>query len=435
MNTYYIYYVQDLFRAAPANFIAASLVTYAILFFVMRRQFVAIDDFLHVAVILISAYASILVVPFLTPTFGTIAFAGLLWLYFAGMFVAFYLAKPLSHLKRIAERRRRVFVNTLEGKLFAWTILVFIVANAFLNVLASDFVVGETPLGQRFTAMNSNPLLKYTGGSLSFFSAYMVYVYRGTVLGFVAIGVLALVMVQGFFVGSKAFLLYGVLYLLYISYLAKLDNPTYKPPRAVLYAVGLLAVIGVPIGVVYIGAAEGGYGSGFQHFLERLFLGMQHLAQAGLQSTTGYVPELSLVEFYFAPVLKVLGLYNNLYDGINHYFVVNVLGVSIDYDAMRPNHNLLLELVYTQGWLFAIILTPLLSFAFYRAYFYFRDRRWDSFFHATVFVFLTSAPFGWLISGQGWFANLIGVLLVYAIWFFISLFIHLPIRKGVRVRY
>jgi hypothetical protein len=427
--------VVTLFRSDPLPFLFASAVTYVALIVGVRRQLIVLEDYLHLQVILISAYASVIAVAFLQPTSQTIGLTVLLILYLAGMLVAFNRTTTPEKEKRLAPQRRPVFIYSLEGKVFAIVVMGFVLLNVTVNFMSGAFVVGETAVGQRYLAYDTNPLLKIVGRAIVYFPIFIAYVYRGTLLGRAALLTVAVTVLQGLLVGSKAVLLQWIMFAAYWLYLAKLDNPGFKTPRVVLYYAAVLAMLGVPLWIVYIGATAGDYESGLQHFTERLLLGMLQLPQAGISGIAEKVPELSLAQFYFAPILKAVGAYSSQYDAVNHYYVVHVLGWDIDFDAMRPNNNLLLELVLTQGWLIAVVASPILAYLYFTAYVWLRERRWDSFLLATLFVYFTSRPFFWLIDGQTWFNGLIGLGVFYVIWFVSAAFAKLFLVRSLRVRY
>jgi hypothetical protein len=430
-----LYAVLNLFRSDPLPFYFASIVTYLVLIAGARRQLVALEDYLHVQIIMISAYASVIAVAFLRPEAQPIGLMVLLVLYFFGMVLAFQRGTTPAGEKQRAPERKRVFTETIEGKLFAVVVMATLVLNFTVNIMSGDFVVGETAVSQRYSAYESNPILKIVGRPILYFSVFLVYAYRGTWLGRVAVIVLGLVALQSPLVGSKAFMLQWMLFAAYWLYLVRLDNPRYKPPRLALYYGASIAIVSGPLWILYIGATEGDYNSGIQHLLERLFLGMNHLPEAGLAGIAGQVPELSLAQFYLAPILKAFGAYSSQYDGINHYYVTHVLGWHIDYDGMRPNNNLILELVLTQGWVVAAIATPILAYMFFAAYIWLRKRRWDSFLTMALFLYFTSLPFFWLIDGSAWLNGLIGLGVFYVIWFVSAAFAKLFLNKSSKVRY
>ena len=112
---------------------------------------------------------------------------------------------------------------------------------------------------------------------------------------------------------------------------------------------------------------------------------------------------LSILQWYFSPFLKVLGLFDQPYNAFNYVIAVEYFGQASDYAGMLPNNNHIGELIVTFDP-FSRVFVTLLSGLIY-GFVYTRSIKYIV--AGGVFIipaaFVVATPFGFLIDGQGWF--------------------------------
>lgn len=131
-------------------------------------------------------------------------------------------------------------------------------------------------------------------------------------------------------------------------------------------------------------------------------------------------PNLSLVQLYLAPFLKVFGLFDQPYNAANYYLAVEYMGFPKDHAGLLPNNNHIMEIFLSFGTEMRIIMCVLSGFLY--GYLYWKSITYiqKGGYFLLPFSVIYSSPFAMLIDGQGWVSTVLNSIMLA---FFVFLFI------------
>jgi hypothetical protein len=129
--------------------------------------------------------------------------------------------------------------------------------------------------------------------------------------------------------------------------------------------------------------------------------------------------EISLMQWYLAPFLKVLGLFDQYYNGFNYVIAVEYFGFTGESTPLLPNNTQVGELYVAYPFLGAVLLSLLFGLCYGLVYS-----------KACAYVarggplilsaaFVAASPFGFLVDGQGYFIALLCSLIMCGLAWFI----------------
>jgi hypothetical protein len=148
--------------------------------------------------------------------------------------------------------------------------------------------------------------------------------------------------------GSKAALLYIIIFFLTYTFLRKLKGvPLSKPFRYASISISVISIILTPLLLINLGIGTNTREVIYK-ILIRLFAGFDQLI---LYSLSGFDPKpqgLSLLQSYFGSYLKVLFNYYPKYNSAVEILFVEILGFP-NAEAMLPNSNLSLSVLLSNG--------------------------------------------------------------------------------------
>lgn len=129
----------------------------------------------------------------------------------------------------------------------------------------------------------------------------------------------------------------------------------------------------------------------------------------------GNLPNLSLVQLYLSPFLKVINLFNQPYNSSNYFLAVEYFGFAKDYAGLLPNNNHIMEIFLSFGTEIRIIICALFGFIY--GYIYWKATIYikKGGYLLLPFIFIYATPFGILIDGQGWFIALVSSVILTSI--------------------
>ncbi len=292
-------------------------------------------------------------------------------------------------------------------------------------ILSSGFLsnLSATAVGDRYQLSSANRLAFYLFSAAQFLPPVLIHALSkamGTDFKWRwAMVVLAFCWLVQLLTFSKTAMLFPVLSYAIVLALRRYDGlsskQTFRRQVLALGAVGL----GVFAVVAGISIAAGGvelFMSVLMSVGLRLFTSFDGLVMLSTTDLSA-LPNLSIVQFYLAPVLKILGLYTQEYNATNFFIATEILGMDPDTVGLLPNNNLVAEmyLCFPAGLRWSVI-----AFAgfFHGSLFrFFYRRRAGSLYGTCVFGLLISNPFGMLIDGQGWFGTLIALhVILVVVW-------------------
>lgn len=122
--------------------------------------------------------------------------------------------------------------------------------------------------------------------------------------------------------------------------------------------------------------------------------------------------EMSLLQWYLAPFLKVLNLFSQYYNGFNYVIAIEYFGFTGESTPLLPNNTQVGELYVAYPLIFA----AMLSLLFGLAYGFLYSRAWIYIARGGPLVlsaaFVVASPFGFLVDGQGYFIALLCSLIM-----------------------
>jgi len=307
--------------------------------------------------------------------------------------------------------------RTKPGLLFLFALVfAIVVGNLVLNILSGEYRMGFDDPSQRYKAVERSRLLFHLWFGVTNLVPFFVYLFRATLLRFLAICLLIVSLTIGILFGGKGAVLLFIRDVLFIFYLGIIDGARARPRPSILLAAVIPLGFGLTLVMIQFLMRLESMGEALVAFVIRVFGHFDQLISASVLEFPLKDYGLSMWKFYFATALKALGWYDGIYNGANHFFIVNALGFEIDQVGTAPTNNLLIEVIFTQGLLAGMILVPIWSIIVFRVWDYFLGNRYRSVFSTIFFVHFTLSPFGFFYDGQMFFTRSYSLLLVYLVW-------------------
>lgn len=129
------------------------------------------------------------------------------------------------------------------------------------------------------------------------------------------------------------------------------------------------------------------------------------------------LPNLSLIQLYLSPFLKVINLFNQPYNSSNYFLAVEYFGFAKDYAGLLPNNNHIMEIFLSFGSEIRIIICALFGFIYGCVYWQATIYIKKGGYLLLPFTFIYTTPFGVLIDGQGWFIALVSSTIMASVVF------------------
>ncbi len=136
----------------------------------------------------------------------------------------------------------------------------------------------------------------------------------------------------------------------------------------------------------------------------------------------GNLPNLSIIQLYLSPFLKVINLFNQPYNSSNYFLAVEYFGFAKDYAGLLPNNNHIMEIFLSFGSEIRILICALFGFIYGCVYWQATIYIKKGGYFLLPFTFIYATPFGILIDGQGWFIALVSSTILTSFILFILAF-------------
>jgi hypothetical protein len=148
------------------------------------------------------------------------------------------------------------------------------------------------------------------------------------------------------------------------------------------------------------------YSQAFSALTMRLLYGFDSVFFATEAGIRAGEKGLSLTQLWLSSPLKVLGLFNSPFNGINHFIMATYYGGDPSLIGMFPNNFLVMEVVITMGSVLSVFILFLLGLGYGLAISILVKRRMKSSLAAILWVWLMSNPYIFLIDGQSFWGTM-----------------------------
>lgn len=290
-----------------------------------------------------------------------------------------------------------------------WSIRIIYVLYFFV-IMKSGVLSGNlsTIVDERFKVFQDSKVLFYIFNSVSMLPAVAIYMCNGRISFFhFVMKIFPFWCVQLLTFSKTGFVFPILQFAIYYSLVVFSINGARV--NILKYLSGAVLASAFVLVVFYIVAEFLSNGIGGEMainlLLSRLFTSYDALS---MYSTLHYAnePNSSIMQWYFSPYLKAIGLFDQYYNSANYYLAVNYFGFSNDYTGMLPNNNNVLEICLA----FPVVVRPLAIVVFSGAYALMYRFSFIISSKCPLLVipfgFVYSTPFGFLVDGQGWFIAL-----------------------------
>lgn len=398
------------------------LVLFVITFLVyalIRLSTVAVSlhffDFINLYAIYASFAASGIVAIALlngNPVLSLFVFEVLLWFVGFGFGTLFF-----SYKHDTAEAKTKSVKKRSNTDLSIPWLLVYLVYGYYLFLVLSIFKVGSFDLlyHKRYLVFESARLFSYIFYSIAFFPPLLIVIKNPTIRW----NKFFLCILPFWIVQMLTFSKTGILFIL-VAYsvritISNLDKIVFSKTSIKMACKNVAYIFAILLIVFLVQESLPQGAKGILSFIcYRLYSGFDSLVMLS-EFNILQLPDLSLFQFYFAPVLKALGMYKQQYNAANYFLGIEYFGFPIDSMGLLPNNNLVMELNLTlHRYLVPVII---FVYGFFYGYLYKRSLKWLQYrglwFWIASYVLLS--PLAPLIDGQSWFGNLLAILLLYLI--------------------
>lgn len=326
LNLIYNFYINNWFLL-----IATSLAYYLVFLFLLRKRIVGIYDPLHTALILLSIYFSFNLLIFYQPKAITIA----IFLNTFVVIVGYALRNDIRDWDNKKNIEKEGLKEKYAFKIFTYLVFLILITDMIVNKLYVLVSFGNSfAIHERYVFMENSKALYRLASPLYGFLIFFVYMYRRKPEGYFALFLWMPFHYFSYITGGKSAALVPVFDILMFIYMNKIDSPNKIVNKNLSIFVIALASVGF---VGLMSRLKENFITVMSVLYMRSFMGFDQLIYLTFSDLKLEAQGLSMVKFYFGPLFKAINLYNEKYNGVNHYIANVVLGYKIDEKAMYPN--------------------------------------------------------------------------------------------------
>jgi len=393
----------DDFNRNIVLFMSFSAVSYIILFSTLRRRFLSLLDPLHVGVVFVSLPMAIGGFLFEFNSIENIILYALIFLC-ALVFSIVISLNPIEISSEIQKSAKTLRDNS------STQIFTFIVcgSNYIINIYGSGFEIGGI-IDKSAVSQNNRGLFLIA----LYFSPIIfgfLYLFQGTILGYLAGFTFFVAPLFNIFSGQKGAIATLVLGFFYINYLKKIDGIVGKGKYKYLEIFGgILVVLSIIFSsFLLIGSDAAAI------LIARLLIGFDQIAFVFVTNFPIQKYDLSLFQLQFSSILKLFRIFDSQYDSIGQFIAVEAMGYPPDFKGLLPNSNLIAEVVFTQGLYISAPIIVFISALHAKLYLYFFRNRYSSVLHFILFLTYINSPFDFLFNGGAFIVRIVVLTLIAA---------------------